>query len=394
MAGRRVFVVVLDGVGAGSLPDAEAYGDRGSNTLGNIAKKLGELRLPNLAMLGLGNLLDIPGTPPVPPLGAACLMAESSPGKDSTTGHWELFGVILEEPFKTYPQGFPEHIISSLESIMGRKALWNKPASGTEVIEIMGQRHLETGFPIVYTSGDSVMQIACHCDVAPLELLYSWCEQALGLFSEPSSLARTIARPFKGVPGSFVRTNDRKDFSVPPPALTLFDYAFNDKVDTVAIGKVDDIFAGRGIRRSVHTGNNASGIRALHSAINEPNTGRQLVMANLVDFDSLYGHRNDVVGFSKGLQEFDSAIPGLIDSLDTGDVLAITADHGCDPTVPGTDHSREYVPALLAGNPVKPGVILPTRAAFADLGSTLADYLGVSYKGAGKSFFRKAFREV
>ncbi len=391
---RRVFVVVMDGVGAGSLPDAAFYGDLGSNTLGNIARRLGRLCLPNLAFLGLGNLLDIPGTPPIPPKGAACLMAESSPGKDSTTGHWELFGIILEKPFKTYPQGFPDHIVSKLEAVMGRKTLWNKPASGTEVIEVMGQRHLDTGFPILYTSGDSVMQIACHRDVAPPELLYSWCEKALALFSEPSSLARTIARPFKGVKGSFVRTSDRKDFSVPPPALTLFDHAFNDKVETVAIGKVSDIFAGKGIGKSIPTGNNREGLSALLKSVKEPSLQRRLVMANLVDFDSLWGHRNDVSGFSQGLREFDSAIPGLMSGLDVGDILAITADHGCDPTTEGTDHSREYVPCLIAGNPVKPGVILPVRPTFADLGATLAHYLDVPYNGAGESFAQEVFWEV
>ncbi len=278
------------------------------------------------------------------------------------------------------------------EGLIGRNTLWNKPASGTQVIEDVGREHLETGYPIVYTSADSVMQIACHEDVVSLEVLYSWCRAALGLFSEPASIARVIARPFKGIPGSFVRTPNRRDFSVLPPASTLFDYAKMAGVTTVAIGKAEDIFAGQGIDVALRAASNKEGVMQVLSRLNDGDSEREIVLANLVDFDMLYGHRNDVEGYARCLQEFDREVPGLLANLRPGDILVVTADHGCDPTTPGTDHSREYVPMLMVGDHVTPGVILPDRPTFADLGATVAEFLGIDYCGSGSSFAGDVFR--
>lgn len=619
---KRVFVVILDSVGVGQLPDAHLYGDEGSDTLGNIAWFLersgagcpdsgghapeldevqaGEntaqagvdaanpenavvgarvfltpmntaaslngssdsggcvrgLSLPNLGALGIGNLTSIIGTPPAVPLGVCCKMAERSPGKDTTTGHWELAGVVLSEPFKTYPDGFPPDRITEFERRIGRSLLGNKPASGTEIIQELGPEHVATGRPIVYTSADSVFQIACHEEVVPLETLYEWCRIARELFPEPTSLARVIARPFVGpvggrragdssLPGTsdapesmvpdsdnsgeragtvadspssvahsgdavlsigvaadsepteghptdgtpsagdaslagvavsagsagslarYIRTANRKDFSVPPPRPTLLEYAQESGVTVTGIGKIEDIFAGRGIDRSIHTKSNNEGVEAVlremrrqvppsgtagnssvesmglsgssdlvggqssspgpplstdptdqpnlppsthltvsqgpylsadstsrsssldplgEPALGSATLGRHLVMANLVDFDSLYGHRNDPVGYARTLVEFDRELPSLIGSLGADDVLIITADHGCDPTTPSTDHSREYVPVLMVGAPLKSGLVLAERPSFADLGATVADLLGIDYGGDGTSF--------
>lgn len=409
---QRVFLVVLDSVGVGQLPDAHLYGDEGSNTLGNVARSLEKgLVLPNLGALGIGNLTSIPGTPPSKPLGICCKMAERSPGKDTTTGHWEIAGVTMEEPFRTYPGGFPPEIVLEFERRIGRKILGNKPASGTEIIQELGPEHVATGRPIVYTSADSVFQIACHEEVVPLETLYRWCRAARELFSEPTSLARVIARPFVGpveiepARSGYVRTANRKDFSVPPPRPTLLDYAQESGVTVTAIGKIQDIFAGRGIDRAVHTESNRDGVEAVLSEMRqghhpEPSgvaavsPGRQLVIANLVDFDMLYGHRNDPEGYARALVDFDRAVPSLLNRLGPEDVLIITADHGCDPTTVSTDHSREYVPALMAGPRLRRGLILPERTTFADLGATVADLLGVDYRGDGTSFAEEIVKDV
>jgi len=386
---KRVFVVVLDGLGIGALPDAHLYGDEGSNTLGNIDKALGGLELPNLARLGMGNLLELQGVPKLPPLGACGRMAMASPGKDTMTGHWELCGVILDKPFRTYPSGFPDHIIQRFEQAIGRKVLGNKPASGTVIIEELGKLHLDTGYPIVYTSADSVFQIACHEEVDPLDTLYMWCLEARAILTVDDLVARVIARPFVGQPGSFTRTANRKDFSLPPVRDTLLDYASVSGVAVTGVGKIHDIFSGRGIHSSIPTASNIEGIEAVKMLISQgggaQDDGRHLVFANLVDFDMLYGHRNNVEGYADALREFDAQLPEMIERLRPYDVLVVTADHGCDPTTPSTDHSREYVPLLIVGKPIKPGVMLGTRRTFADLGATLADLLNIEYGGDGRS---------
>lgn len=436
---KRVFLVILDSVGVGQLPDAHLYGDEGSDTLGNLARRLESgLTLPNLGALGIGNLTSIPGTPPASPMGVCCKMAERSPGKDTTTGHWELAGVVLSEPFKTYPDGFPSDIITAFERHIGRRVLGNKPASGTEIIQELGPEHVATGHPIVYTSADSVFQIACHEEVVPLETLYEWCRMARELFPEPTALARVIARPFVGpmvgplvgpmvgpsvgpatesavgpveplssssaktltTPTRYVRTANRRDFSVPPPRPTLLDYAQRSGVTVTAIGKIEDIFAGYGIDRAIHTKSNSEGVGAVLREMRGqvppvvPPQGRQLVMANLVDFDSLYGHRNDPVGYARALIEFDSEVPSLLGGLGPEDVLVITADHGCDPTTPSTDHSREYVPVMMAGHRLKRGLTLAERPSFADLGVTVAGLLGVDYEGDGTSFAEEVVEDM
>ena len=393
----RVFLIVLDSLGIGALPDAGRYGDEGSNTLGNMARSLGGSCLPNLGLLGIGNLTEVPGTPPVTPSGACARAAFQSPGKDTTTGHWEMCGVVLQKPFRTYPKGFPNRVMDAFEGRIRRGTLGNRPASGTKIIEELGEEHMRTGMPIVYTSADSVFQIACHEEVVPLPTLYLWCQMAREILVGDDQVARVIARPFVGRPGAFLRTGNRRDFSLPPVRPTLLDYAKAGGVAVTGIGKIHDIFAGRGISRSVHTKNNAEVIREVMSAIeaakdNAHTQPRELVLANLVDFDMLYGHRNDPEGYAKALHEFDAALPRLLAGLGPRDILFVTADHGCDPTTPSTDHSREYVPILLAGETVKPGTILGDRDSLADLGATIAEALGLYQVGCGTSFAREVFR--
>ncbi|MGE5579174.1 MAG: phosphopentomutase [Bacillota bacterium] len=393
----RVIIVVLDSLGIGALPDAAAYGDEGSNTLGNIARVLGGLSLPNLGALGIGNLTEVLGVPPQPPVGACARAAFRSPGKDTTTGHWEMCGVTLDKPFRTYPKGFPARIITAFEAKIRRGVLGNRAASGTQIIEELGEEHLRTGMPIVYTSADSVFQIACHEDVVPLPTLYLWCQMAREILVGNDLVARVIARPFTGKPGAFVRTENRRDFSLPPVRPTLLDYAKADGVAVTAIGKIQDVFAGQGITRAVQAKGNVAGIREIVSAIEAgrdkpPGSGRELVMANLVDFDTLYGHRNDPGRYARALEEFDAALQTILGALDPRDLLVIAGDHGCDPTTPSTDHSREYVPMLLAGDTVKPGTVLGDLQTAADLGATVAEALGVPYYGDGASFAGKAFR--
>ncbi len=387
----RVILVVLDSVGIGALPDADDYGDAGSDTLGNTARAVGSLSLPNLGRLGIGNLDDVPGTPPQTPSGACARMALKSPGKDTTTGHWEMCGILLDRPFRIYPDGFPPRVMNAFEARTGRKALGNKPASGTEIIKELGEEHVRTGMPIVYTSADSVFQIACHEDVVPLPTLYLWCQMAREILVGDDQVARVIARPFAGQAGSFKRTENRRDFSLPPIRPTLLDYARESGVLVTAIGKIHDIFTGQGIDRSVHTGNNAEGIKEILNAVRsgaarQPGAAKEIVFANLVDFDMVYGHRNDPEGYARALVEFDNALPAMLAAMRAGDLLVVTADHGCDPTTPSTDHSREYVPVMLAGDAVRQGAILGDRDTLADLGATLAETLGVKYGGAGSSF--------
>ncbi len=385
---RRAVVIVLDSLGVGELPDAHFYGDEGSNTLLHVAQAVGRINLPNLEKLGLGNVIQVPGVEACrSPRANYGKMAERSAGKDTTVGHWELMGVVTEKPFPTYPNGFPADLISEFENRIGRKVLGNKAASGTEILNELGEQHMQTGFPIVYTSADSVFQIACHEEVVPVEQLYSMCLIARKLLVPPHNVQRVIARPFIGNPGAFVRTERRKDFSLPPSSDTLLDLISRTTRDVVGIGKIEDIFAGRGLTMSVHTANNDEGIRATLSSMAQCESG--LILTNLVDFDMLYGHRNDSAGYARALESFDSAVPSLLDALREDDLLVITADHGCDPTTPSTDHSREYVPLLVYNPRSRRGRNLGIRKSFCDLACTLADLLGVAHFFPGVSFAKK-----
>lgn len=372
--GKRVMLIVLDSVGVGALPDAHLYGDEGSNTLGNIARRV-KLALPNLGKLGLGNIVPIEGiAPAAAPLGAFGKMAELSPGKDTTTGHWEMAGIVLEKPFPIYPEGFPEEIINAFEERTGRKVLGNKPASGTVIIEELGAEHLATGKPIVYTSADSVFQIAAHEEVIPLEELYEMCRVAREILQGEHAVGRVIARPFVGTPGNFQRTANRHDYSIEPPSPTMLELIKDRGLEVVGIGKIGDIYSGKGLTQSIPTKGNADGIDRTLAAWQSVKAG--LVFTNLVDYDMKYGHRNDVEGYAAALEEFDGRLPEIMGQLNEEDLLIITADHGCDPTMPGTDHTREYVPLLIYGDKVKAGTGVGIRKTFADVGATVTGYLG------------------
>ena len=372
---RRVILIVLDSVGAGEAPDAAAYGDVGSNTLGNIAAAMGGLHLPNLQQLGLGNILPLAGVPAVAePAGAFGRMQEISCGKDTTAGHWELAGTPLLNPLPTYPHGFPAELLAEFERQIGRGTLGNIPASGTVIIEQLGEEHLRTGKPIVYTSADSVFQIAAHEEIIPLQQLYEMCQIARRLLVGEHGVGRVIARPFVGQPGSFKRTANRRDFSLPPPAGNLLETVQAAGLPVVAIGKIHDIFADRHIDFSYPTKDNADGMQTILATMAKHSTG--LIWANLVDFDMQFGHRNDVAGYAAALEAFDAWLPQLLAQLQPADLLLITADHGNDPTTSSTDHSREYVPVLASGAMVAGGRDLGIRPSFADLGATAADYLG------------------
>ena len=375
----------MDGAGIGALPDAAAYGDQGSNTLGNVARQT-TLLVPALRQLGLDRLVDLGGQTPQAPTAAFGRMAEASAGKDSVTGHWELMGVALGQPFPVFPNGFPQDIIADFAKRTGRPVLGNKAASGTAIIEELGPEHVRTGGLIVYTSADSVFQIAAHEDVVPLDELYRACETAYELVVEGLGVGRVIARPFVGAPGHFQRTANRHDYARPPSGDTLLDRLAAAHVPVVAIGKIEDLFAGRGISRAVHTSSDAMGMAETGRQMAECAEG--LIFTNLVDFDTVYGHRNDVTGYAANLESFDGALAGLLPQLRTGDLLIVTADHGNDPTTPSTDHSREYVPLLVTGPRVRPGVNLGTRSTFADLGQTLAEFFGLGSLSSGSSFLK------
>lgn len=389
---KRVFLIILDGAGVGALPDSGKYGDRGSNTLGNVALKRGKLHIPNLLSLGLNKIVPLKGTAKIEKLlGAYGKMAELSPGKDTVTGHWELAGLALTEPFPLYPEGFPREVIHSFEKIIGRKSLGNIAASGTEIIISLGEEHLKTGYPIVYTSADSVFQVAAHTDIISLETLYEWCQRARReILVREHAVGRVIARPFNGIPGDFYRLKDRKDFSLIPPDQTLLDLAKEEGFEVWVIGKVRDIFAGRGVTRHIPGSDNKNIIEAVFSSLKESFEG--IVWANLIDFDMLYGHRNDLEGFARALEEFDICLGKAIKLLKSDDLLIITADHGCDPTFEGTDHTREYVPVLVYGHKILPAD-LGTRESFADLGATIAEILGCKPTRYGKSFAMELFQE-
>lgn len=379
---KRAIIVVLDSVGAGEAPDAAAFGDEGSNTLGHIAELTEGFSLPNLARLGLGNILPLKGVAAVAePAAAYGRLQEVSRGKDTTAGHWELAGTPVTAALPTYPNGFPTELIREFERQIGRPTLGNEVASGTEIIEWLGGRHLRTGYPIVYTSADSVFQIAAHEEVIPLERLYEMCGLARALLVGEHGVGRVIARPFVGEPGAFVRTANRRDFSLLPPAGNIWERVWQAGQETVAIGKIHDIFADRNISASYPTRNNDDGVDKLLMALDKHETG--LIWANLVDFDMLYGHRNDVPGYAAALMQFDSRLPEILAKMQEGDLLIITADHGNDPSTPSTDHSREYVPILVVG---AAAVNLGIRPSFADVGQTVAEYLGVAQVAAGESF--------
>jgi len=383
---NNFIIIVLDGVGAGEAPDAAKYGDAGSNTLGNIDKFVGGLKLPNLGKFGLGNILPLQGVPPEKsPLASYGKMREVSTGKDSTSGHWEIGGLKVEIDFPYYPDGFPEEIINLFLEKTGLKGvLGNKPASGTEIIKELGDEHVKTGFPIVYTSADSVFQIAAHEEVIPLERLYEICEIARNeVLVGKNSVGRVIARPFVGTSGNYTRTTNRRDFSIDPPSDTILDYAQKNGIETVAIGKINDLFAHRGISFGIKTKSNSEGIEATIKMSKEKKGA--FIFTNLVDFDVYYGHRDDPVGFHKALQEFDAKLPEIVETLDESDALVLTADHGNDPTTPSTDHSREYVP-LLYYRKGKPGKDLGTRETFSDVAQTVAHFYKINNDLQGISF--------
>ncbi len=382
----RVILIVLDSVGIGELPDAPAYGDEGSNTLGNIAKQV-PLKLPTLRALGLGQLVDLgpdTGLHSFPPRGAYGRMAEASPGKDSVTGHWEMMGIVLDRPFPTFPDGFAPDLIREFERRIGRGTLGNVVASGTEIIERLGAEHMRSGRPIVYTSADSVFQIAAHEDVIPIDEQYRICQIAFEMVGRGMGVGRVIARPFVGAPGSFRRTSNRHDYALDPPSDTLLDLLARQQTPVVSIGKVHDLFAGRSTGRALHTSSDGEGMDHLDTALRETPAG--LLFANIVDFDVLYGHRNDVNGYAANLERFDARLARLLPALGDPDLLVVTADHGNDPTTPSTDHSREYVPLLLAGPRVTAGRDIGTRRTFADLGQTLAANFRAGPLPSGTSF--------
>ena len=377
-------MVVCDSLGVGQAPDAERFGDEGANTLGNCARAASGLRMPHLEAMGLGFLTHVPGVGPRADPGTAHgRLIERSAGKDSTTGHWELAGLTVDQPFPTYPHGFPTEVIGPFEERIGRRVLGNRPASGTEIIEELGREHLATGRPIVYTSADSVFQVAAHTSAVPLDTLYRWCRAARELLTGPHRVGRVIARPFEGEPGRFVRTADRRDFSVEPPGPTVLDLCLEAGVPVYGVGKVQDIFAGRGLTEGSYSRSNDHGVDLTLEYLRRP--GPSLVITNLVDFDSKYGHRNDAPGYAACLEQFDARVPDLVETLEDG-VGFVSGDHGCDPTTPSTDHTRETVPVLawgVAGGPHDVGV----RDTFADLGATVADLLGVDASAlVGKSF--------
>ena len=405
MTFTRAIVIVLDSVGIGELPDAATYGDEGSNTLGNIAK-LVPLRLPTLRALGLNRVAaigdDAWNDAAVCAVGK---MAEASAGKDSVTGHWEMMGIVLDRPFPVFPRGFDRPIVDEFARLTGRGVLGNKAASGTAIIEEYGAEHLRTGSLIVYTSADSVFQIAAHEDVVPVPELYRACEIAYRLVGEGLGVGRVIARPFVGAPGHFKRTANRHDYALPPSGETLLDRATAAGVPVIAIGKIEDLFAGRGITRAIHTASDTEGMERLSETMREQEDG--FIFVNLVDFDTVYGHRNDVEGYASNLERFDEALARLLPNLRSSDLLVVTADHGNDPSTPSTDHSREFVPVLITGGPggpaeagpyvpaegpakagphVRRGVDIGTRQTFADLGQTLAENFGVGALAHGTSF--------
>lgn len=383
---KRAILVVLDSVGIGEMPDADQYGDVGSNTLGNIADQVGGMEIPHLEKLGLGNIAPLKGVAVMDtPEGAFGKSAELSVGKDTVTGHWEMSGVILEKPLNTYPEGFSKEIMDAFESKIGRKTLGNVVASGTEIIERLGDEHVKTGYPIIYTSADSVFQIAAHEGVIPLDELYRYCEVAREMLVGDWQVGRVIARPFVGEDGVYTRTENRKDFALDPFNKTILEYVKESGQNVMCVGKISDVFNNIGVTHSVHTKNNMQGVDETLKFMKEDLGG--LLWTNLVDFDMKYGHRNDYVGYYNAIKEFDERLPEILETMTEDDILILTADHGCDPTTPSTDHSREYIPILVYGKNVKPGANLGVRRTFSDIGKTVLEYLGVQNDLYGESFW-------
>ncbi|WP_346913381.1 phosphopentomutase [Clostridium sp.] len=383
---RKVVLVVLDSVGIGELPDAELYGDKGSNTLGNIAKHVKGFSIPNLEALGIGSIEGVENLIKCEnPEGIYGRCSELSKGKDTITGHWEMAGVILETPLQTYPNGFPKEIMDEFEAKIGRKTLGNVVASGTAIIEELGEEHIRTGYPIIYTSADSVFQIAANEDVIPLEELYKMCQIAREMLVGDKMVGRVIARPFKGMKkGEFVRTANRHDYALEPFNKTALEYVSEAGLPMAAVGKIKDIFTGKGVTESVSIKDNMDGVDKTIQIMKSHSNG--FIFTNLVDFDMKFGHRNDVEGYAKALEEFDDRLPEIKEALGNNDVLIITADHGCDPTTEGTDHSREYVPVIVYGRNLKEDIDLGTRNGFCDIGKTVLDLLGIENDLVGKSF--------
>jgi phosphopentomutase len=382
---ERAVIIVLDGVGVGDAPDAAAYGDAGASSIEHCAAAVGGLALPAMGRMGLGNITPVRGTPPADaPIGGYGRMAEAAAGKDSTTGHWEMAGVVLSRALPTYPNGFPPDVVAAFERGIGRGTLGNVAASGTEIIQRLGEEHLRTGKPILYTSADSVFQLAAHEEVIPLDELYRMCETARGLLTGEHAVGRVIARPFVGTPGAFTRTTHRRDFSLQAPGPTLLDRLHDADYETIGIGKIEDLFAGRGLSATDHTGTNAAGCAATLAWLGRPFRG--LLFVNLVECDQLWGHRRDAQGYARALAAFDAWLPEALAALGPRDALFITGDHGVDPTYRGTDHTRECVPLLCAGPAVRAAVNLGTRPTFADLGATLAAAFAVEPLEHGTSF--------
>ncbi|MGR3764905.1 phosphopentomutase [Rossellomorea sp. NS-SX7] len=383
---KRVHLIVMDSVGIGEAPDAELFNDKGTDTLGHIAEHMNGLNMPNMAKLGLSNIKEVKGVDKAEsPLAYFTKMQESSVGKDTMTGHWEIMGLHIDTPFKTYPDGFPEKLIQKLEAETGRTVIGNKPASGTAIIEELGKEHMETGALIVYTSADPVLQIAAHEDIIPIEEQYKICEIAREItMDEEYLVGRVIARPFVGEPGSFKRTSNRHDYALKPFNRTVMNELKDSGFDVIALGKISDIFNGEGVTKAIRTRHNMDGMDVLIKTFDESFTG--LSFLNLVDFDALYGHRRDPEGYGKALEEFDARLPEVFEKMTEDDLLLITADHGNDPTAPGTDHTREYVPLLAYSKRFSKGNELPVRETFADIGATVADNFNVNMPKFGKSF--------
>ena len=382
---KRAILIILDSVGIGALPDAAEFGDKGANTLGNIYRARGGINLPNLYALGLANIDGaLMGKGVAAPAGAFGKAAEITKAKDTTCGHWEISGLLMDKPFQVFPNGFPEKLMREFEEKIGRKTLCNFPASGTAIINEYGDEHMRTGYPIVYTSADSVFQVAAHEDVIPLEELYKICETARELLYGDYFVGRVIARPFIGSNGKYTLTENRRDYAVEPTGDTILDALTREGKKTIAIGKIEDIFAHRGITVADHTKNNHDGIEATIKYISEGEG--DFIFTNLVDFDMLYGHRNDVEGYAKALEYFDEQLTRIIEEMKDGDILIISADHGCDPTYPGTDHTREYIPVLACGDSIEPGTNLGVLDSFADIGASIYEYLTDKKWAVGDSF--------
>ncbi|MBX9970284.1 phosphopentomutase [Priestia aryabhattai] len=386
---KRVFLVVMDSVGIGESPDAEKYNDKGADTFGHIAEHCNGLHMPNMAKLGLSNIREIKGIDKAEkPLAYYTKMQEASAGKDTMTGHWEIMGLNIDTPFNVFPDGFPEELISQLEEKTGRKIIGNKPASGTEILDELGKQHMETGDLIVYTSADSVLQIAAHEEIVPIDELYKICEIARELtLDDPYMIGRVIARPFLGEPGNFTRTSNRHDYALKPFGRTVMNELKDNDIDVIAIGKISDIYDGEGVTKSLRTKSNMDGMDKLVDTLNMDFTG--LSFLNLVDFDALYGHRRDPQGYGQALEEYDARLEEVFDLLKEDDLLIITADHGNDPVHHGTDHTREYVPLLVYNKGMQEGKELSIRQTFADIGATVAENFGVTMPKHGKSFLKE-----